>query len=78
MAHPLVAIRERVILNQGEGQRRCLLGEVWIQVCPAKRLTGQSDRSLQASEAAQSRARFCSDHEPAVEVEDLTERQVSH
>jgi hypothetical protein len=78
MADALVAVREGVILNQRESQRRSLLGEVWIEICPAKRLAGQGDRGFHTREAADSRTRSRGEHKPAVKLEDLTEGEVSH
>jgi hypothetical protein len=78
MSHPLVAIGEWVILDQRKHQRRSLLGEVRIQICPAKRLAGQGDGSFQPGKATQPRRPFGRHNEPPVQVEDLTEGEVAH
>jgi hypothetical protein len=41
--HPVVAVRERMVLNQGKAERRRLLDQAWMQIGPAKGLAGQGD-----------------------------------
>ena len=78
MTDPLVAIHERMPLNQPEAQHSRLLGQFRVQIGPAEGLTRLGDAGFQGGQAAKALTSAGLVQDPGMEVQDLPQGQVTH
>src|SRR5574341_884241 len=78
MPDALVAVDERVALNQGQTQRCGLLGESGIQVTTTERGLGLGDCGLERSKVPDASRAACRLQEAPMQLDDLPQRDVAH